>query len=71
MNFVLWNPRMDLYESAYRIFEPVEGIPVDPSLSIQVAFVLLLAFDARGYRLGYGKGFYDRFSPPAPRIFIK
>lgn len=60
MNFFLWNPQMDLYENAYGIFEPVGGAPIDP-LSIQVAFVPLLAFDARGHRLGYGKGFYDRF----------
>jgi 5-formyltetrahydrofolate cyclo-ligase len=26
----------------------------------QILIVPLLAFDARGYRLGYGGGFYDR-----------
>jgi 5-formyltetrahydrofolate cyclo-ligase len=28
---------------------------------LDVVLLPLLAFDARGYRLGYGKGFYDRF----------
>ena len=35
---------------------PAEGVWVEP----QVLIVPLLAFDARGYRLGYGGGFYDR-----------
>lgn len=28
---------------------------------IEVVFVPLLAFDKQGNRVGYGKGFYDRF----------
>ena len=35
---------------------PAEGAWVEP----EVLIVPLLAFDARGYRLGYGGGFYDR-----------
>jgi 5-formyltetrahydrofolate cyclo-ligase len=36
-------------------------VPKDaPSLVPRVLIVPLLAFDARGYRLGYGGGFYDR-----------
>ena len=36
-------------------------IPEAPELLVpQVLIVPLLAFDARGYRLGYGGGFYDR-----------
>lgn len=49
-----------LVKSAYGIPEPVEGIEV-PSQKIDVVFVPLLAFDERGHRVGYGKGFYDRF----------
>ncbi|MEJ7739763.1 MAG: 5-formyltetrahydrofolate cyclo-ligase [Chitinophagaceae bacterium] len=42
------------------ITEPVNGeqIPVE---EIDAVFVPLLAFDKRGFRVGYGKGFYDRF----------
>jgi 5-formyltetrahydrofolate cyclo-ligase len=37
-------------------------IPVDtaPEVSPDVLLVPMLAYDARGYRLGYGGGFYDR-----------
>ncbi|WP_371286182.1 5-formyltetrahydrofolate cyclo-ligase [Albidovulum sp.] len=35
---------------------PAEGDWIEP----EVLIVPLLAFDRRGYRLGYGGGFYDR-----------
>jgi len=44
----------------YFIPEPVDGIQV-PESKIDVIFVPLLAFDESGNRIGYGKGFYDRF----------
>ena len=40
--------------------EPVDGIEIDPS-KIDVVFIPLLVFDENGNRIGYGKGFYDRF----------
>ncbi|WP_010182010.1 5-formyltetrahydrofolate cyclo-ligase [Aquimarina agarilytica] len=40
--------------------EPNDGIPI-PDNKIDVVFVPLLAFDTQGNRVGYGKGFYDRF----------
>jgi len=45
--------------NAWNIYEPTFGNVVD-SENIQVAVVPLLAFDERGNRVGYGKGFYDR-----------
>lgn len=50
--------------------EPVEGIPV-PSSMIEVVFVPLLAFDLKGNRVGYGKGFYDNFLKECPADVIK
>ncbi|OIQ23332.1 5-formyltetrahydrofolate cyclo-ligase [Lacinutrix sp. MedPE-SW] len=44
----------------YGIPEPLDGIPIDNS-KIQVVFVPLLAYDTKGNRIGYGKGFYDSF----------
>ncbi len=47
-------------ENELFIQEPVNGKQVDIA-RIDVVFVPLLAFDKKGYRVGYGKGFYDRF----------
>lgn len=46
--------------SAHGIPEPISGIEIPPK-NIEVVFVPLLAYDLRGHRIGYGKGFYDRF----------
>ncbi len=45
----------------FGIREPV-GEPFDPQM-IDVVLVPGLVFDVQGYRLGYGKGYYDRFLP--------
>lgn len=42
------------------VSEPITGKNIDPQ-KIDLIIVPLLAFDKRGYRVGYGKGFYDRF----------
>lgn len=47
-------------KNEYNIPEPVDGIEV-PISKIDVVFVPLLAFDTKGNRVGYGKGFYDKF----------
>ena len=44
----------------YNIPEPIAGIEISND-KIEVVFVPLLAFDSLGNRVGYGKGFYDRF----------
>lgn len=49
-----------LKKNKWNIPEPVDGIVISPS-KIDVVFVPLLAFDKKGNRVGYGKGFYDRF----------
>jgi len=46
--------------NAYGIPEPIGGIAVAPT-QIEVVFVPLLAYDLTGNRIGYGKGYYDRF----------
>ena len=47
-------------ENKYGIPEPTGGISITEE-TIDVVFVPLLAFDTLGNRVGYGKGFYDRF----------
>ena len=49
-----------LKKNSYDIPEPVSGIEI-PVSRIDVVFVPLLAYDIKGNRVGYGKGFYDRF----------
>ncbi len=44
----------------WNIPEPVDGIEI-PIDKIDVVFIPLLAFDKKGNRVGYGKGFYDTF----------
>lgn len=49
-----------LATNSYGIPEPTNGLPVPESM-IDVVFIPLLAFDTKGNRVGYGKGFYDDF----------
>ena len=44
----------------WNVLEPINGIELKPK-SIQVVFVPLLAYDCYGDRVGYGKGYYDKF----------
>ncbi|MBC3758298.1 5-formyltetrahydrofolate cyclo-ligase [Hyunsoonleella sp. SJ7] len=44
----------------YNIPEPADGIEISND-KIDVVFIPLLAFDKKGNRVGYGKGFYDTF----------
>ncbi len=50
-----------LIKSSYGIMEP-EG-EAFPLRDIDVVLLPGLVYDARGYRLGYGAGYYDRFLP--------
>jgi len=60
MSHILLQDNTALKLSKYGIPEPISGIEILPS-KIDVVFVPLLAYDIKGNRLGYGKGFYDRF----------
>lgn len=59
-----------LAKNIYNIPEPVSRECIDPQL-IDVIFVPLLAFDNKGYRVGYGKGFYDRYLPQCAQDVVK
>lgn len=52
------NTRIEV--NRWGIPEPVSGIKIQPDV-IDVVFLPLLAYDQEGNRVGYGKGFYDRF----------
>lgn len=56
LRFVQWAPDEPLIEGRYGVAVPREGKTVLPDLLI----IPCVGFDARGYRLGYGGGYYDR-----------
>lgn len=70
--FPVWNPKNStlkavLIEPETRFVINKQGIPepnsavtVDP-IDLDLILVPLLCFDEKGYRVGYGKGVYDRF----------
>jgi 5-formyltetrahydrofolate cyclo-ligase len=55
--FRAWTPGDTLIAGMWGIREPA---PERPAVLPDIVLVPLLAFDARGYRLGYGGGYYDR-----------
>ena len=58
--FRAWTPGDTLIAGVWGIRQPA---PEQPEVLPDIVLVPLLAFDARGYRLGYGGGYYDRTLP--------
>jgi 5-formyltetrahydrofolate cyclo-ligase len=62
--FRAWRPGTRMMQGVWNIPIPAEGEEVTPDTLL----VPLVGFDARGYRLGYGGGYYDRtLATMAPR----
>ena len=57
MSFFSWKKKQVLLVNKFGMLEPVKSKPKIPDIML----VPLLSFDHRKYRLGYGKGFYDRY----------
>lgn len=55
-----YTEEMELIKNQYGIHEPKDGLQVSES-EIDLVLIPLLAFDERGYRVGFGKGYYDKF----------
>ena len=56
LRFREWTPGCAMEAGAFGALIPAEGAWLEP----EVLIVPLLSFDRRGFRLGYGGGFYDR-----------
>lgn len=62
MNFYFINSLDDLEKGSFGVYEPKTDICTRlTDLSSGLCVVPGMAFDTCGYRLGYGKGYYDRF----------
>ena len=57
MSFCPWKKNRVLLINKFGILEPIKTNPKIPNLIL----LPILAFDRNKYRLGYGKGFYDRY----------
>ena len=60
MENVFFHAASDLIENRWGIREP-DGEQTASPAEFDIVLVPLLAFDAQGHRVGYGKGYYDRF----------
>lgn len=56
VEFWRWDPLTKMQRGFWNIPVPAEPAPVRPDVLI----IPLVGFDAAGYRLGYGGGYYDR-----------
>lgn len=60
MEAVLPTPETVYQPNTFGILEPSSGETLQPD-QFDLVFVPLVAVEQRGYRVGYGKGYYDRF----------
>jgi 5-formyltetrahydrofolate cyclo-ligase len=70
MESYVYEPGMTLQSNKWGMAEPVNGQLLEAS-RIDMILLPLLAFDERGYRVGYGKGFYDRYLPRCRKDILK
>lgn len=60
LSSVVYSSTCPLMRNRWGVNEPEGGTVMHPE-AIDLAIVPLLCFDETGFRVGYGKGYYDRF----------
>jgi 5-formyltetrahydrofolate cyclo-ligase len=63
----LVHPGTALAEGSYSVPEPASDAPRLEPYDVDFALIPALAVDSRGYRIGYGGGYYDRLIPRLKR----
>lgn len=61
----------ELTKGAFRIKEPVKKIKPRTPKCINLVIIPGIAFDTKGNRIGFGKGFFDRFLDKLPPKTLK
>lgn len=61
MEVRLYDPDRPLVPAAFGILEPPADAPLLPREDIELALVPAVCYDRRGFRLGFGGGYYDRW----------
>lgn len=60
MDFVVYDPQQ-LVKTSFGLQEPQGNLEVVEASRIDLIHVPGLAFTTKGYRIGYGGGYYDRY----------
>lgn len=61
MEVRLYDPDRPLIPADFGILEPSADVPLLPREDIELALVPAVCYDRRGFRLGFGGGYYDRW----------
>lgn len=70
MQFYILEPEARLVAGAYHIPEPPADAPLCQPDEKAICILPALTFDLSGARLGYGKGYYDRFLATFPGVTV-
>lgn len=70
MQAIQVNDDTEFVKNIHAIYEPANGLEIEAD-EIDLILVPLLVCDKKGFRVGYGKGFYDKFLNKCKKECIK